>query len=1492
MANTGEVTRYCPRCGQRVKARADRFAKALTCPSCQRRAVFQEEAPAPESLEDQHARVATEKGERGFVGGLVHRFGKGGKQDRFLAEVEALDQRRDRDSAKTRQEYERIVTELEALEDRDALTAAGQAALGQAYWSLCLIALRRGDHDLGLQRLQQVRAHVAISDTEALGLVAEGLLKRGAGDRRAAQAFLAYLHRPTDELDAKLSRRVLEALETAGRITEGPGWEKDLRDRIQLNLAVASLPQATPCLVILRGRHLTDQCVLDRPVTRIGRGANSDLVLRDPTVSSDHAKLEKTAEGYVLTDLQSSNGTRVRGERIREPVRLDDGEVFFLGNIKVVFYARPRGLGGALEWPRFNLGVGYFLRGKDREAERFFKRALRIEYEKPDSHWYVGRIFARTGREDEAIERFSSTIRRDPKHLRARLSWVELLLQQAEAADATHTTAAWRDAASGAVELLQQARRLAPKGKGIVRDLATLLAELERTEEALDAIGDLIELDPDVAAHHVFQAREARKLGQDDLAWAAASRALELDETHVEAAFLVGDLAFERQDYATAARRLQWVQAEEEERGAAVYSATPGFAQRLGRALYEVGRFRQAIAALETVTVESRDAMFYCGRAHSRSGLFEPAAELFAGVLECFGEEQESRYFLAATLGNLERYEAGLSAAEPLLQDADWRARAVSLRVRLLMRLGRLEEAEAELSAAAAGPATAFEHGRMACMRGDYAAAATHFATVVETDGADPEGRYWLARALHADGQHEAAEKHFQTILAAEKDDSAATAPLERAAEARAYLGAAARAQGKPETALTHLQKAQQQGLGEDWVAFELALASAACGRYAAALTAFSALLVEHKGDPVLARNLAVVSASLAAEKIRDKQLEEAVPLLEQAQEQYAALDCEEALREVNAALAEIQLQRGVDLLLSGPSGAAAGVAALEASRALDQGRSLCLYLLSVGYLYAGRAADAVDLLQTLQARRPDDATLLKALAFALEQNGQGEDAVRTWTELMAAAEPKAAADGHLGLAGYHARQNAWAEAAEVLHVLLDKNLRVEGLSQEALAKLAMSYFTMAGDDAASEEIIRDHLADISKEMAALLLGAVLAKQERYSDAWIHLRDLARKGGLKKHAEVRPLCEGVVSLLAAEAVLAGDTDKARALLKEAEKAMGELGAAAQSLLDAMALADSLGGGTAQVDAKTLDTFERALKANPDVPVLRRNVAILAHRLAIDLEGQGKTGRELKKLWERGDSAWFAILEDGSGVFWKSFLEEFNRERRRRERLEEGKLELLAKRLRERLVEMHRAYAVAYVEDGQFQGQMVAHAEAATKFHPDGKYALELAEHLLSVGMPLYGSDVDRHAALREGVIAFLDGYSYARKKRNELREGVGNIYLNTAIDALAEKNVNKFQRLAKKSVPYQTGDFRDLLKTAAECDRSYLNDVVTCAARHLRTIHAEALQSDKGKVVLFQVVLRMAYGLKQNSALKYSTADRERIIQESVMEFVLQMVNQ
>lgn len=73
------------------------------------------------------------------------------------------------------------------------------------------------------------------------------------------------------------------------------------------------------------------------PVVTLGRLDENALHIDDPSVSSRHAQLTVQESGnYLLRDLNSTNGTRVNGERITE-VTLRPGDRVRFGKIEAVY---------------------------------------------------------------------------------------------------------------------------------------------------------------------------------------------------------------------------------------------------------------------------------------------------------------------------------------------------------------------------------------------------------------------------------------------------------------------------------------------------------------------------------------------------------------------------------------------------------------------------------------------------------------------------------------------------------------------------------------------------------------------------------------------------------------------------------------------------------------------------------------------------------------------------------------------------------------------------------------------------------------------------------------------------------------------------------------------------------------------------------------------------------------------------------------------------
>ena len=71
-------------------------------------------------------------------------------------------------------------------------------------------------------------------------------------------------------------------------------------------------------------------------IVLIGRGSDQ-IPLTDQTVSRRHAELRVENGAWVLSDLNSANGTYLNGVRINRPTRLKHGDQIRLGGTLVVF---------------------------------------------------------------------------------------------------------------------------------------------------------------------------------------------------------------------------------------------------------------------------------------------------------------------------------------------------------------------------------------------------------------------------------------------------------------------------------------------------------------------------------------------------------------------------------------------------------------------------------------------------------------------------------------------------------------------------------------------------------------------------------------------------------------------------------------------------------------------------------------------------------------------------------------------------------------------------------------------------------------------------------------------------------------------------------------------------------------------------------------------------------------------------------------------------
>jgi len=154
-----------------------------------------------------------------------------------------------------------------------------------------------------------------VSDADRAGVA--GRLRRsyGAG-YLSLETFSNRLELAVAAKTAGELRRVVDDLPLAEGI-----WERLRRTFARLVPPPTALPLSLP-----------ERIPGERFV--IGRSDSCDLVLTDVTVSRQHAELSRTTVGWLLSDLGSTNGTRVNGWRVAQ-MRIRPGDRVELGAVRM-----------------------------------------------------------------------------------------------------------------------------------------------------------------------------------------------------------------------------------------------------------------------------------------------------------------------------------------------------------------------------------------------------------------------------------------------------------------------------------------------------------------------------------------------------------------------------------------------------------------------------------------------------------------------------------------------------------------------------------------------------------------------------------------------------------------------------------------------------------------------------------------------------------------------------------------------------------------------------------------------------------------------------------------------------------------------------------------------------------------------------------------------------------------------------------------------------
>lgn len=93
----------------------------------------------------------------------------------------------------------------------------------------------------------------------------------------------------------------------------------------------------SPLLIIRRQNMSPTQQEWLTPAVSIGRDSSNDIVIDHPLASRRHARLEQDENGYIVRDLDSTNGTYVNGERISAACLLHNQDTIWVADVEIIF---------------------------------------------------------------------------------------------------------------------------------------------------------------------------------------------------------------------------------------------------------------------------------------------------------------------------------------------------------------------------------------------------------------------------------------------------------------------------------------------------------------------------------------------------------------------------------------------------------------------------------------------------------------------------------------------------------------------------------------------------------------------------------------------------------------------------------------------------------------------------------------------------------------------------------------------------------------------------------------------------------------------------------------------------------------------------------------------------------------------------------------------------------------------------------------------------
>lgn len=113
--------------------------------------------------------------------------------------------------------------------------------------------------------------------------------------------------------------------------SSGAGAFTELIEQGRSSGSTQTVTDVATRLVITEGAREGMEMPLGRGPITIGRSSESNVVIRDDYTSTHHARLELQSSGWVVVDLESTNGTFVNGQKVTAPVTVAERTPITIG---------------------------------------------------------------------------------------------------------------------------------------------------------------------------------------------------------------------------------------------------------------------------------------------------------------------------------------------------------------------------------------------------------------------------------------------------------------------------------------------------------------------------------------------------------------------------------------------------------------------------------------------------------------------------------------------------------------------------------------------------------------------------------------------------------------------------------------------------------------------------------------------------------------------------------------------------------------------------------------------------------------------------------------------------------------------------------------------------------------------------------------------------------------------------------------------------------